>query len=111
MTYEEIATMIGEMGYPYAYLQFDRSTAVRPPFICFYYPGNDDVYADNQNYQRIVELIIELYSDTKDFDAEEAVEATLSQHDLTYAKSEEYVSDEKLYEVIYEMEVMINAGE
>ena len=109
MTYEQIATMVAEMGYPNAYYQFDHEGAVAPPFICFYYPGIDDVYADDSNYQRIVELIIELYSNTKDFDAEEAVEQKLQERGLTYTKYEEYIEGEKLYKVTYEMEVLINA--
>ena len=109
MTYEQIATMVDEMGLRNAYFQFEHDRAVPPPFICFYYPGIDDVYADNANYQRIAELIIELYTKVKDFDAEAAVENKLHEYGLSYNKTEEYIEGEDMYEVIYEMEVMINA--
>lgn len=109
MTYEQIATMVAEMGYANAYFQFDHDRAMPTPFICFYYPGIDDVYADDANYQRIAELIIELYTNAKDFDAEATVENKLREYGLSYNKTEEYIEDEKMYEVIYEMEVIINA--
>lgn len=109
MTYEQIATMVAEMGYPNAYYQFERARAKEPPFICFYYPEIDDVYADDSNYQRIVGLTVELYTRKKDFAAEDAVENILQTHGIPYDKNEEYIEDEQLYEVIYEMEVLINA--
>lgn len=109
MTYEEVASMIKSMGYENAYYQFDHGTATPPPFICFYYPEIDDVYADDSNYQRITELTIEFYTKQKDFDGEAVIESVLAEHGLTYVKEEEYIEGEKLYEVIYEMEVLINA--
>lgn len=108
MTYEDVANMIKSMGYPFAYYQFDHGTAVPPPFICFLYPEIDDVYADDLNFQRIAELRLEFYTKQKDFDGEAAIEGILTQNSLTYDKSEEYIEGEKLYEVIYEMEVLIN---
>lgn len=108
MTYKEIATMIGSVGLPYAYYQFHDSTPQTPPFICFYYANTDDVYADCKNYQRITELTIEFYSDTKDFGNEATIEATLETAGLTYRKYEQFLDDEKMHETVYEMEVLIN---
>ena len=78
------------------------------PFICWYLDGIDDLYADNSNYQRIVRLIVEFYSDEKDFTNETMIEGVLSEHGLTYAKDETYLDDEKMHETIYESEVLIN---
>ena len=50
-------------------------------------------------------LHIELYTDYKDVDLEEKVEAVLIGHGLFYDKSEVWISSEKLYEVLYQMEV------
>ena len=69
MTYPEIDAMIGEVGLPYAYYQFPE-TGQQPPFICWMLDGIDDLYADNINYQRIVVLAVELYTDEKDFEKE-----------------------------------------
>lgn len=107
MTYKQIDTMVGLMGLPYAYYQFPE-TGQKPPFICWYLEGIDDVYADNANYQRIVNLTIEFYSDEKDFTNEAAIESKLTLSGLTYTKTETYIDSEKMHQTVYEMEVLIN---
>lgn len=107
MTYKQIDTMVGLMGLPYAYYQFPE-TGQQPPFICWYLEGIDDVYADNANYQRIVNLTIEFYSDEKDFTNEAAIESKLTLSGLTYTKTETYIDSEKMHQTVYEMEVLIN---
>lgn len=107
MTYKQIDTMVGLMGLPYAYYQFPE-TGQKPPFICWYLEGIDDVYADNANYQRIVNLTIEFYSDEKDFTNEAAIESQLTLSGLTYTKTETYIDSERMHQTVYEMEVLIN---
>lgn len=107
MTYKQIDTMVGLMGLPYAYYQFPE-TGQKPPFICWYLEGIDDLYGDNINYQRIVNLTIEFYSDEKDFTNEAAIESQLTLSGLTYTKTETYIDSEKMHQTVYEMEVLIN---
>ena len=77
MTYKEVNLMVASIGKPYAYYQFPEGTDTAPPFICFYFDSSSDLAADNTNYQRIRPLVIELYTDNKDFALEETVETTL----------------------------------
>ena len=109
MTYQDVNNMVASIGLPYAYYQFPNDTQQAPPFIAFYYENSDDVYADNANYQRITELFIEFYSDSKDFFYETLIEDTLTASGLTYTKSEQFIDTEKLHETVYEMEVLITA--
>lgn len=111
MTHKEINVMVRSIGLPYAYRQFKNGTGQQPPFVCFFYDTPDDVYADNQNYQRIETLIIELYTDNKDFANETVIEGILTDNGLTYTKDETHLASEQMTEVIYTMEVMINAEE
>jgi hypothetical protein len=108
MTYKEIATLVDGIGYPYAYYQFEKETAKDPPFICFYYPENNDFLADNTNYAHITELTIELYTDNKDFAAEAAVEDALTTAGIVYEKDETYIDSERMYMITYTTEVLIN---
>lgn len=103
--------MIAGFGLPYAYYQFEESTALPPPFVCFYYPRSADFLADDVNYQKIRTLVIELYTDNKDFSTEEAIETALTEHGLVYAKSETYLDDEKMFEVVFETSVIIEEEE
>lgn len=108
MTTQDIAAMVDSIGYPSAYYQFTNDTAQPCPFICFYYSGSDDMAADNVNYAQINRLILELYTDNKDFDAEKRVQDTLKAAGLFYSREEAYIDTEKMYMVTFETEVIIN---
>lgn len=112
MKTKEVAEMIERAGVPFAYYQFDEETVkkenIKPPFICFYYDRSDDFYADNSNYSKIAVLIIELYTDSKDFALESTIEQILNENELTYTKNEVFIDDEQMYMATYETEVLIN---
>lgn len=108
MTYEEIATLIESIGLPYTYFQWDVGSAPELPYILFYYPERADFVADDKNYLKITRLNIELYSDNKDFANEALVESALETAGLVYTKEEQYISEERMYETLYTMEVNIN---
>lgn len=106
MTYKEIANMIRGVGVPYAYNQFD-ATGQEPPYICFLYTGDNDMKADQTNYQKIEQLTIELYTEQKDFELEARVEAALKAAGLVYSRNEIYIESEQLYQEVYEADVLI----
>lgn len=108
MTHTEVATMIASIGLPYAYYEFPDDTEQEPPFVVFYYPQSDDLYADNQNYVGITQLNIELYTDEKDFDLESTVESVLTGSGLTYTKMETRIDKERMWQILYQTEVIIN---
>jgi hypothetical protein len=108
MTYKQIASMVSSIGLPYAYYQFPEGTAQAPPFVVFFYADTDDVFADDTNYQRIATLNIELYTSEKDFATESTVEQILTNNNLTYYKEENYIDSEQMWQIAYEMEVIIN---
>lgn len=110
MTTQEVAGMVASVGIPTAYYQFPDNTGQEPPFICFYYPGDNDFKADNINYAKINRLIIELYTDTKDFALEAAVEQALTDNELAFTRSETYIDSERMQEVIFETQVVITEG-
>lgn len=107
MTLREAATMVGEIGLPFSYYQFNEDTAVAPPFICFYYPEDFDLLADGMNYKKITGLTIELYTDNKDFVNEAKVEEVLQSHGLVWSRLETYIDTEKLYMVTYQTSIHI----
>lgn len=107
MTYQQINTLIAGIGIPYAYYSFEEGTAEAPPFLCFYYTENNDLAADNTNYQKIEHLIIELYTDTKDFELEKTVETALNAAGLVYTRDETYLSSERMFMEVFEADVCI----
>lgn len=107
MTYDEIAAMVESIGLPYAYYEFPDDTEQEPPFVCFLFPESDNVFADNSNYVDVRSLVIELYTSEKDFDRERTIEDVLKANNLTYQRSEAYIDGEKMFQITYEMEVIV----
>lgn len=107
MTYKQVATMISEIGLPYAYYQFTDNTDREPPFICFLFTDSNDLMADNKNYQAIRPLAIELYTDNKDFALEAAVEAKLNEYELPFTRQETYLDSERMNMVIYNTMIVV----
>ena len=56
-------------------------------------------------YFSFKQLDIELYTDIKNPELEENIERVLKRHKIYYTKSEIWIESEKLYEVLYEMEI------
>ena len=101
----ELLAIMGEIDIPSAYDHFAEGEAPDPPFVVFLLPGSDNFSADGAVYFKLNRLSIELYTDRKDPDVEARVESVLDLHRLFYQKSEVWIEEERLYEVLYEMEV------
>lgn len=106
MTKKEVADIIASCGFLWRYSHFSETPT--PPYIVYYYPSENDVMADNNNYVNKRSLFVELYTATKDIDAEATVEEKLSGAGLTWYKEADFLNDEKLFQITYEMEVLIN---
>ena len=102
---DKILAMLRDTGISFAYDHFAEGEAVEPPFICYLFPGSNNFAADGKVYHKIGRVNIELYTDKKDLKAEQKVEDALDAASIFYAKSEVWIDSEKLYEVLYEMEV------
>ena len=108
MTDKEVYQMVKSAGFPAAYHHFEEGQEPEKPYLVYLYPETNNFSADGIVYQGINELDLELYTDRKDPDAEKRVEAVLKEHGFFYEKTETYLESEKMYEVLYEMEVLIN---
>lgn len=103
--------MVASIGLPYCYYQFDtgpNNPAPPPPFVCFFYPNSDDPMADNINYARVNVLVIELYTDDRDFVLESQLEAVLIAHGLPYSWATSYIESEQMHLTTYTTEVVIH---
>ena len=102
---EGLVMMLQEIGLPFAYDHFAEGESPKPPFICYLLPGSNNFAADGKVYYHINEVRIELYTDKKDLSVENKVTAVLDEHGIFYNRSEVWIASEKLYEVIFQMEV------
>lgn len=107
MTYKEVAQMVSSFGLPCCYYQFANNTKVAPPFVAYFYSGDNDLIADNINYCKVRNLVIELYTDNKDFALEETIESRLKENDLAFSRAENYIDSERMYQVVFSTSVVI----
>ena len=102
---KEILESIPEFKNKVAYRAFPVGEAPKLPFICYLQTGTNNFFADNKVYTTAKEVDIELYSQLRDEISEELIEEALYNNNITWTKSIEYLDDEKVYEVIYTVEV------
>ena len=107
MNYEDIVSMLGETGLPFAYHHFAEGESPDPPFLVYLTPSSDNFAADGIVYSKFQELILELYTDIKQPETEKAVEDILDVHGLFYNKTEVWIESERLYEVRYTAEILL----
>ena len=109
MTHDDVLALMEAIkaatGCPYAYHHFAEGESPDPPFLCFLYPDEAEFGADNTVYHAFHHLDIEVYTDLKAPELEQKVEAVLSDYELFYHKSEVWIEEEKMYEVLYELTV------
>ena len=98
--------MLDATGFPVAYDHFQEGEAPNPPFIVFLFPRSNNFSADGRVYKKINSLDIELYTDLKQPDVEAQVETVLDEHNIFYNKTEVWIPDEKLYEVVYSTDLL-----
>ena len=108
MTYDEIVHIAEETGLPVAYDHFAECESPEPPFLIFLFPSSSNFSADGRVYAKVNVLHLELYTDSKQPDIEAKVEAVLDRYGIFYDKSEVWIAEERLYEVLYTMEVLSN---
>lgn len=105
MSFEEIVRMLSGIGLPFAYHHFAEGESPDPPFLIYLSPGSHNFAADGSVYFKVNLLDVELYTDIKDPDMEARVETAFDAAGFFYDKTESYIEEENLYEVLYEMEV------
>ena len=101
---DKLLEIIAEIGIPSAYDHFAEGESPAPPFICYLIPGNDNFAADGKAYFKAEQVHLELYTDKKDPETEQMVEAVLDSHGVFYDRTEVWIESEKLYEVLYYFE-------
>ncbi len=111
MTYKEIADLLASVGLPVVYHHWEENSAPPLPYLVYLFPSRNDFFADNCNYQAIAVLDIELYSDQKNFTLEKKLEDVLIENKITFRKTETYIASEKMYEVLYETEIILDGDE
>lgn len=108
MTEKEFYKMLKESNFPAAYHHFEEGKSPEPPFLIYLFPSTNNFAADGNIYKSVNQLDIELYTDKKDLKSEKKIEKILKENGIFFQKTESFIETEKLYEVLYETEVLID---
>jgi len=103
MTQADLFTALKTIGLPVAYSFF--ATEQTPPFIVYQFSSSDDLFADNKNTIAANNFQVELYTATKDLVREKLLEDKLKSLELPYQKLETWISEEKVYQILYEIQL------
>lgn len=103
MTLEAVYTLLTGTEIPVSYSSIPLDEAKTRPYICFSQEGVNQFAADGVVYYSRKIIDIKLYTDKRDEVAEGKVETALK--DIYWSKSIEFLDDQKIYEITYEIEV------
>ena len=106
MTYDDVMAMLQEADLPLAYDHFAEGESPDPPFLVFLFPESENVFADDTVYQKVEDLNVELYTDRKDPELGKKLETILTEHQCPYVKTEVWIPDERMYEVLYQTQII-----
>ncbi len=84
-----------------------RASLRHRPSSVFLCPGSDNFAADGRVYFKINLVHIELYTEEKNPETENHVEAVLDERGIFYDKTEVWIESESLYEVLYSFELEV----
>lgn len=104
MTLIELVNLFKATGYPVAFSHFNGTPSV--PFITYTTPDTDNFLADNMAYVKIINVDIELYTNKKDLEAEQRIEALLDAAEIPWDAYQTYIDSEKLFQKVYEIGVI-----
>ena len=108
MTVTEIYNLLKTSNLPVAYSHFEEGKAPPLPYVVFRLPNSNNFAADGNVYKAVTALYIELYTEKKDLATEKKLEDVLNNKIGFYNKLETLVISEKMYQIIYSTEVLID---
>ncbi len=108
MKFTEVYALLKRSGLDVGYYQWEEDNVPALPYILYYFPNMDPETADNSNYAAIYQLNVELYTKNKDFELDAILDTVLKDGGMVFRKEETYINSERMYEVLYTMEVLID---
>lgn len=110
MKLTELVSLLRATGYPVAFSHFkvdSNNPAPSLPFVTYLTPSTENLIADNEVYQKVLNIEIELYTKNKDLTAESTLENMLNENELPFDYFQLWLESEQVFQTIYEVR-MIN---
>lgn len=107
MKISEIKEMLAETGVEATYSHWNEMEAPLLPYICWTLPNSNNFAADNKVYQQVEQLVIELYTEARDFALEKTVADVLDAHELVWDRDSNWITSESMNETDFIVDVLI----
>lgn len=105
-TRTELDSLFKTLPAPVRYQVFEARPT--PPFVLWRFTDSNDLYADNENYEKIRELELVIASDDPADELRAAAEKLLRDNGFTYSIGFTYLNSERLYQITLTTEVIFN---
>lgn len=102
MTLEDLYQELLKIKIPVAHRKFKEGSNVKPPYIVYYKDKDIPFRADGKNYFNRIQISIELYTENRNRDLEKQIRKLLENHGFLFDEFHNYLSDEMMYEVLFE---------
>lgn len=99
----DLKNKLENTGLPVVYRAWPEGEAPGLPFIRYYCEDDNPLFADASVFFSSTNVRVELYTAEKDIAREKLVESALAEYH--WKKTEIYISTEKCYMILYEIEV------
>lgn len=110
MKMSEFRQLLGQFetyGIPITYYSYPERHAPELPYAVYYFPDTRPEAADDKAWSEIPTINIEVYTREKDFLLEHTVDGILDSYGLVYTKTETYINNEHMFQVLYQMEEIL----
>ena len=103
MTEADLYTLLGGLKIPVAYDHFEDQVGnkVAPPFVVYRNTDPTTAKAEDVTWYKSNNYMIDLVTDTKNPDLEAQLEELLTTSSMPYDKEENYIDDERIYQIRY----------
>ena len=106
MKLTELVQILRATGYPVAFSHFREPTPL--PYITYFTPTTNNFVADDEVYTSVQNFDVELYTDTKNPQAEKKIESVLKANGLPFDAYDVWIEDEEMLKRTYEIGVILD---
>lgn len=105
MRLDEIGTMLKESKIPVAYSHFAKTQP--PPYLVYYAKEERAITADSIVICKVLSIVVELYTATKNETLEKALESLLDERHIGFSKYASWINDAKAYQTTFEFDTEV----
>lgn len=99
MTTKKLCEELRKTGIPAAFAEFEKP--MKPPYAVYLIERDNCIYCDGKIALHLYDVSLELYTEKRDCTSEKKIKALLDQLEIAYETDKTWISDDKLYEIIF----------